>query len=193
MCVCVSVCNFFMRLIMRPCVGVNVDVDVDTAFCFVIVVKKLLTVNRKMKQAKTCRLSAPISPSLSPSLSHYLPLSQSSLSWRSSSSWWFHCCCCCCLALQLLSAFASQLMAADLQLSLNSGTVWFATYKYRNFCALSSADPKTFGQYTHTHTQTLPLFFRIFLLPAMICQFFLPHFAIVQNNIMTAKKAKQKH
>lgn len=63
--VCVSVCNFFMRLIMRPCVGVNVDVDVDTAFCFVIVVKKLLTVNRKMKQAKTCRLSAPISPSLS--------------------------------------------------------------------------------------------------------------------------------
>lgn len=51
-----------MRLIMRQCVGVNVDVD--TAFCFVIVVKKLLTVNRKMKQAKTCRLSAPLSLSL---------------------------------------------------------------------------------------------------------------------------------
>lgn len=161
MCVRVWVCNFFMRLIMRPCVGVNVDVDVDTAFCFVIVVKKLLTVNRKMKQAKTSRLSAPIS--LSPSLSLYLPLSQSSLSWRSSSSWWFHCCCCCCLALQLLSAFASQLMAADLQLSLNSGTVWFATCKYRNFCALSSADPKTFGQYIDRHTQTLLLLFFFFV------------------------------
>lgn len=108
--VCVRVLNFFDALIMRHCVGVSVDV-----LRFVIVVKKLLTMNRKKKKKrKSKRLRATLIPQPSRAHTHSLSLFSASAAATPAAADGSS-------LLLLLLRFAavvctlSQLMAADLQ------------------------------------------------------------------------------